>query len=75
MKTLVVVWQRLVDSKGETCTRCGATYDALQRAFIRLKEALGPLGIEPRLEIKEIDNKSFKADPSASNKIWMKGGL
>lgn len=73
MKPLVIVWQRLVNSAGDTCNRCGMTYDALQPAVAKLKEALGPLGIEPTLEIKEIDEKSFQADPSTSNRIWIAG--
>lgn len=71
MKPLRIVWQRLVNFGGQTCDRCGATYDALQRAVAKLKDALGPLGLEPTLEIKEIDEESFKADPSVSNRIWI----
>lgn len=37
----------------------------------KLKESLHPLGIEPILDIKEIDNISFKANPSESNRIWI----
>ena len=63
MKPLRIVWQRLVNSGGQTCDRCGGTYDALQRAIAKLEDALGPLGLEPTLETKEIDEGSFKADP------------
>ena len=31
------------------------------------------MGLEPTLEIKEIDEESFKADPSVSNRIWIAG--
>ena len=71
MKQLRVVWQRLVNNSGQTCIRCGATYDALGRAIAKLKDALGPVGIEPTLETREIDEDSFKAEPSASNRIWV----
>lgn len=71
MKPLCIVWQRFVDSRGETCDRCGATYDALQRAVAKLKDVLRPLGLEPTLEVKEIDEESFKTDPSMSNRIWI----
>ncbi len=71
MKPLRIVWQRLVNSGGQTCDRCGGTYDALQRAIAKLEDALGPSGLEPTLETKEIDEGSFKADPSASNRIWI----
>jgi hypothetical protein len=45
----------------------------MQRAFKKLTEALAPLDIEPTLEIREIDEKSFKAKPSESNRIWIAG--
>lgn len=73
MKSLPIVWQRLVSSDGKTCDRCNATYQEIQRAVSKLKEALRPLGIEPNLEIREIGEKSFKAAPSESNRIWIAG--
>jgi hypothetical protein len=45
----------------------------MERAVAKLKQSLQPLGIEPRLEIREIDEKSFKAHPSESNRIWIAG--
>ena len=73
MRPLPIVWQRLVNSGGQTCNRCGVTYEALQRAVAKLKDVLAPLGLEPTLETKEIQEESFKADPSASNRIWIAG--
>ena len=73
MKTLPIVWQRLVSSDGKTCDRCNATYREMQRAVGKLKAALGPLGVEPTLETREIDERTFKADPSESNRIWIAG--
>jgi hypothetical protein len=67
------MWQRLVSSDGRTCDRCNATYREMQHAVSKLKEALRPLGIEPTLEIREIDEKSFEANPSESNRIWIAG--
>ena len=32
MKSLSIIWQRLVDSNGQTCDRCGATYTELEKA-------------------------------------------
>jgi len=71
MKLLRIVWQRLVAPDGNTCDRCSHTYESLQRAIAKLKDALAPLGLEPRLETKEIDEESFKVDPSLSNRIWI----
>ena len=37
----------------------------------KLGAALRPLGIEPVLTIKEIDQEAFQANPSESNRIWI----
>jgi uncharacterized protein DUF2703 len=73
MKPLPIVWQRLVSPEGETCDRCAATYLEIKRAIEQLKLSLRPLGIEPTLEVKEIDETSFRANPSESNRIWIAG--
>ena len=73
MKSLPIIWQRLVSPDGKTCDRCNATYLELQRAISKLKGVLRPLGIEPTVEIKEIDERSFRANPSESNRIWIAG--
>ena len=73
MRPLPIRWQRLVSHEGKTCDRCNATYQEMERAIAKLKQSLRPLGIEPRLEIKEIDERSFKANPSESNRIWIAG--
>ena len=73
MKPLPILWQRLVSSEGKTCDRCSATYEEMQRAIEKLSQSLRPLGIEPRLEIREMNEKSFKANPSESNRIWIAG--
>ncbi len=73
MKSLPIIWQRLLSSDGKTCDRCNATYEEMQRAVGKLKEVLRPLGIEPTLDIREIDEKSFRTDPSESNRVWIAG--
>ena len=73
MMSLPIIWQRLVSSDGKTCDRCNATYQEMQQAVSKLKEALRPLSIEPTLEVREIDQKSFEANPSESNRIWIAG--
>ena len=72
MKSLPIIWQRLV-SDGKTCDRCNATYQEIQRAVSKLKEALSPFGIKPTLETIDIDEKAFKANPFESNRIWIAG--
>jgi hypothetical protein len=71
MKPLKIVWQRLVDRRGRTCTRCGTTQEALERAVAKLKAVLAPLGLEPELEMRDISESAFKKNPSASNRIWI----
>jgi len=73
MRQLHILWQRLVSAEGETCDRCGATYLEMKRAVDKLKHSLSPLGIEPSLEIREIDEGSFRDNPSESNRIWIAG--
>jgi hypothetical protein len=73
MKSLPIIWQRLTTSDGKTCDRCDATYQELQRGVKKLTEVLGPLGIEPTLEAREIDEGSFRASPSESNRVWIAG--
>ncbi|WP_205527625.1 DUF2703 domain-containing protein [Halomonas sp. JS92-SW72] len=71
-RTLPILWQRLV-SGGETCDRCRATQREVEQAVETLKAALAPLGLEPLLEIRELDEATFRADPLASNRIWIAG--
>ena len=73
MKTLHILWQRLVTPEGETCARCGGTHDAIVQALPKLDHALRPLGIEPVLETREIALDAFKGMPSESNRIWIAG--
>ena len=73
MKTLPIVWQRLVHTQGRTCPRCHGTGDEVQRAVDRLKATLEPLGIELILRTTELDEAAFLAEPSESNRIWIAG--
>lgn len=73
MKTLTILWQRLVDASGGTCPRCSTTQQQVERAVERLKAALAPLGVEPRLETREIAPQDFRAQPLESNRIWIGG--
>jgi hypothetical protein len=45
----------------------------MERAIAKLTQSLRPLGIEPSLEIREMDQRSFKANPSESNRIRIAG--
>lgn len=72
MKTLQIVWQRLVNA-GETCPRCAGTGDEVERAVQTLRSQLMPLGIEPVLETREIDDAAFQANPCESNRVWIAG--
>lgn len=43
------------------------------RAIATLRSALAPLGIEPVLTVKELDETTFHAAPGESNRIWIDG--
>lgn len=73
MKSLPIVWQRLVNTHGRTCPRCHGTGEEVLRAVERLKAALAPLGVEPVLQTVELDEGAFQAEPSESNRIWIGG--
>ncbi|MEY5100701.1 MAG: hypothetical protein RJA36_3420 [Pseudomonadota bacterium] len=73
MKTLPIVWQRLVDAQGNTCPRCEGTGDEVRRAVERLRLMLEPMGIAPSLEMRELDEAAFLQRPSESNRIWIAG--
>ena len=73
MKMMPIIWKRLVSPDGKTCKRCDATHREMQRAVGKLRKALRPLDVEPTLETRAIDQDSFKADPSESNRIWIAG--
>ena len=70
MSVLRVRWQRLVKD-GRTCDRCGDTESEVRRATDTLRQVLAPLGIEPRLEVAEVDEATFFANPLESNRIWI----
>lgn len=72
MRAMPIVWKRLV-KRGETCARCGDTGRELEAAVSKLATALAPLGIEPVLETRAIDEDEFKANPSESNRVWIAG--
>jgi len=72
MTPLTIVWQRLV-KEGATCDRCGSTHEQILGALTQLEAALRPPGIRPVLQTLVLDEPSFRADPSASNRIWIAG--
>ncbi len=73
MKTLTILWQRLVDETGQTCERCGSTEKEVQEAFGSLRTSLGALGIETVLEKKALSPEVCAKDISQSNRIWVGG--
>jgi len=81
---LPIIWQRLVSADGRTCQRCDATYQHVQSAIAKLRDVLMPLNIEPILELREIDERSFRKEPAESNRIgiadrpleeWLSAGV
>ena len=72
MKQMPIVWKRLV-KEGQTCERCGSTFQQLESAVGKLEAALRPLGILPTLETETIDEREFLAEPTESNRVWIAG--
>ncbi|WP_236574162.1 DUF2703 domain-containing protein [Hydrogenophaga sp. PBL-H3] len=72
VKQMPIVWKRLVKG-GATCARCESTGLELEAAVTKLADALRPLGIEPVLETREIDEAAFKDNTSESNRVWIGG--
>lgn len=70
MPSLPIRWQRLIKD-GRTCTRCGDTEVEVRRATETLRAVLAPLGIEPQLEVADVDEATFAASPLESNRIWI----
>ena len=70
MSSLAIRWQRLVKD-GRTCTRCGDTEAEVRRATETLRHVLAPLGIQPHLEVGEVDESAFLERPVESNRIWI----
>ncbi len=70
MKILTIKWQRLVDGD-ETCPRCEATGEEINRGVEILQERLAPLGVTVTLVTGELDRTTWQADPGQSNRIWL----
>ena len=68
-----ILWQRLVDERGQTCDRCGTTEAAVEEAVQKLKRSLKELGIAVVLEKKTLSPSTFLKDPLESNRIWVAG--
>lgn len=73
MKTLHILWQRLVNEEGSTCPRCHGTGEEVQRAVEKLRFVLEPLGFTPQLAVREIDEAAFLQDTLQSNQILVAG--
>ncbi len=73
MKSLEILWQRLVDETGQTCDRCKATETALEDAAQKLRHSLEPLGVEVVIKKESLTKSAFLKDPLESNRIWMAG--
>jgi len=81
MKTLEIVWRRLV-SDGKTCKRCESTEDQLYLAVSKLRGMVLHLDTEVVIHKEEISEDEFSRNPLLSNQIlindklleeWVKG--
>ncbi len=70
-KMLVIQWQRLTESSGDTCGRCGNTERSIDEAGRLLTASLRPLGIRVSVVKARLTPEMFGLDPSQSNRIWI----
>lgn len=73
MRTIRIVWQRLLSLQGQTCDRCAATELALQQAVETLQQVLTPLQMQVEFHRQPLSLEQFNQDPQASNRIWIAG--
>ena len=73
LKEVKILWQRLVNERGQTCDRCGTTEMAVEEAVRRLKRSLKELGIDVILDKRTLSPSTFLKDPLESNRIWIAG--
>ncbi|MBC7354039.1 MAG: DUF2703 domain-containing protein [Thermogutta sp.] len=73
MPTLTITWQRVVDDQGNTCSRCGATEQAVDEAVRLLNQTLKTLGICVVAEKKTLTPAEFSRDPLQSNRVFIQG--
>ena len=71
MRTIRIVWQRLLSLQGQTCDRCAATEFALQQALETLQQVVAPLQMQVVLHRQALTLEQFNQDPGASNRIWI----
>jgi hypothetical protein len=70
-QVLTIRWQRLQDSAGQTCDRCGITEQTIEQAGQLLAVCLKPLGFRVAVEKSTLTPAQFALDPSQSNRIWI----
>ncbi len=70
-KVLTIRWQRLLDTAGQTCDRCGNTEQTIDQAHQLLAAALKPLGVRVSVVKSVVTPEQFALDPGQSNRIWI----
>lgn len=60
-----------MNQAGQTCERCQATGDIIEKAFNKLKNSLAGLDIEVCLEKESLDFSLFSREPLESNRMWI----
>ena len=73
MRTLTILWRRLVDEKGRTCPRCGRTGAQIEKAVKILAGRLRPRGFAVLARSRALNREAFERNPSGSNRIWIAG--
>lgn len=73
MRKIEIIWQRLVDEKGETCDRCNKTYLNLESAIKKISPLLTNIDVKINFQKKALSMDEFKKNPLSSNEIIING--
>jgi len=75
MEKLIIQWERLLNEDKQTCPRCSETGETVKTGVLKLKNALGELGIDVELVQKALDFSAFAKNPLQSNRILINDKL
>jgi len=68
-RKLTIIWQRLVDQKNQTCSRCSETGVEVEQAARKIQQAFQHLGVVVKYRAEKISLEEFNKAPLASNRI------
>ncbi|NUQ45757.1 MAG: DUF2703 domain-containing protein [Phycisphaerae bacterium] len=70
-RAVVIRWQRIADTQGQTCGRCGSTEQAIDAAAARLRQSLSPLEVTVSVQKVAMPTSDLDKCVEESNRIWL----